>query len=32
MRKRLILVLGIAAALAAGCAKSPKEGPNDAAG
>ena len=30
MRKRLILVLGIAAALAAGCAKSPKEGPNDA--
>lgn len=30
MKKNLILVLGIAAALAAGCAKSPKEGPNDA--
>ena len=30
MRNKLILVLGIAAALAAGCAKSPKEGPNDA--
>ena len=30
MRNKLILVLGMAAALAAGCAKSPKEGPNDA--
>lgn len=29
MRNRLILVLGVAAALAAGCAKTPQEGPND---